>query len=83
MWVQVSGTCAPALMVSSLETLKRAPNTPVIAASPQVIWFQSLRPLIGPSLISKVELPVFSLVVVVVDSHIQRIVLATEETSVT
>ena len=62
MWVRVPGACAPELMVSSLETLKRAPNKPVIAASPPVILFQSPSPWIGPSLISKVELPVFSLV---------------------
>ena len=49
-------------MVSSLETLKRAQAKPVIATSPPVIWFQSPSPWIGPSLISKVELPVFSLV---------------------
>ena len=49
-------------MASSTETLKGAPNKPMIAASPPVIWFQSPSPWIGPSLISKVELPVFSLV---------------------
>ena len=49
-------------MISSLETLKRAQVKPVIATSPPVIWFQSPSPWIGPSLISKVELPVFSLV---------------------
>ena len=49
-------------MASSLETLKGAPNKPMIAASHPVIWFQSPSPWIGPSLISKVELPVFSLV---------------------
>ena len=49
-------------MISSLETLKRAQAKPVIATSPPVIWFQSPSPWIGPSLISKVELPVFSLV---------------------
>ena len=47
-------------MASSLETLKGAPNKPMIAASHPVIWFQSPSPWIGPSLISKVELPVFS-----------------------
>ena len=62
MWVRVPGVCAPELMVSSLGTLKKAPKKPMIAASPAVIWFQSPSPLIGPSSISKVELPVFSLV---------------------
>ena len=62
MWVRVPGVCAPELMVSSLETLKKAPNKPMIAASPPVIWFQSPSPWIGPSSISKIKLPVFSLV---------------------
>ena len=61
MWGRVSGACAPELMVSSPETLKKALNKPMIAASPLVIWFQSPSLWIGPSLISKVELPVFSL----------------------
>ena len=62
MWVRVLGACASELMVSSLETLKKASNEPMIATSPPVIWFQSPSPWIGPSLISKVEFPVFSLV---------------------
>ena len=62
MWVRVPGACAPVLMVSSLGTLKKAPNKPMIAASPPVIWFQSPSPWIGPSSISKVELSVSSLV---------------------
>ena len=62
MWVRVPGACAPEFMVSSLETLKRAPNKPIIAGSPSVIWFQSPGPSIGPSSISNVELPAFSLV---------------------
>ena len=62
MWVRLSGVCASELMASSLETLKGAPNKPMIAVSPPVIWFQSPSPWIGPSLISKVERPLFSLV---------------------
>ena len=62
MRVRVPGVCASELMASSPETLKGAPNKPVIAASPPVIWFQSPSPWIGPSLNSKVELPVFLLV---------------------
>ena len=62
MWIRGPGACAPELMVSSLETFKKAPNKPVIAASPPVIWFQSPSPWIGPFSISKVELSVFSLV---------------------
>ena len=50
-------------MYSGGEETKGAPNKPMIAASPPVIWFQSLSPWIGPSLLSKVELPVFSLLV--------------------
>ena len=49
-------------MASSLETLKGALNKPMIAASNPVIWFQSRSPWIGTSPISKIELPVFSLV---------------------
>ena len=49
-------------MASSLETLKGAPNKVMVAARPPVIWFQSPSPWIRPSLISKVELPVFLLV---------------------
>ena len=48
-------------MASSLETLKGAPNKLMIAASQPVIGFQRPSPWIGPSLISKVELPVFLL----------------------
>ena len=62
MWVRVPDACAPELMVSSLETLKKAPNKLMIAASSPVIWFQSPSPWIEPFLISKVELPEFSLV---------------------
>ena len=62
MWVRVPGVCAPELMAFSLEALKVAPKTPMVAASPPVIWFQSPSPWTGPSLISKVELPVLSLV---------------------
>ena len=62
MWVRVPGVCAPELMASSLETLKGAPNKPMVAARPPVIRFQSPSPWVGPSLISKVELPVLSLV---------------------
>ena len=61
MWVRADA-CAPELMVSSLKTLKKAPNKPMVAANPPVIWFQSPSPWIGPPLISKVELSVFSLV---------------------
>ena len=62
MWVQVPRVYAPELMASSLKTLKGAPNKTMIAASHPVIWFRSPSPWIGPSLISNVELPVFSLV---------------------
>ena len=37
MWVRVPGACAPELMVSSLGALKKAPNKPMIAASPPVM----------------------------------------------
>ena len=47
MWVRVHGAYDPELMVSSLETFKKAPNKPMIVASPPVIWFQSLSPWIG------------------------------------
>ena len=50
-------------MYSGGEETKGAPNKPMIAASPPVIWFQTPSPWIGPSLMSKVELPVFSLLV--------------------
>ena len=42
--------------------VERAPKKPLIAASPPVIWFQSPSPWIRPSLMSKIELAVFSLV---------------------
>ena len=49
-------------MTSSLETLKGAPNKPMVAARPPVVRLQSPSPWVGPSLTSKVELPVLSLV---------------------